>query len=179
MYKETLNPDMRAQRHKGGIPGATNVGHLALSHCALTSTAWVELACCQRFCACAVVWVYCLLLDWTGMPPGLVDACHQSGRGTLNAESALLLLAGRSGGVRSPAINAEIARPWSLTSGPALRLSSRAAGHVAVPGSRPGGERRRAWQDPDKCLCQTHIRPWLKPGYSSSRDLVADGPDLT
>jgi hypothetical protein len=39
MYKETLNPDMRAQRHKGGIPGATSVGHLALSPCALTSTA--------------------------------------------------------------------------------------------------------------------------------------------
>jgi hypothetical protein len=29
--------------------------------------------------------------DWTGMPPALVDACHQSGRGALNAESALRL----------------------------------------------------------------------------------------
>jgi hypothetical protein len=39
MYKETLNPDMRAQRYKGGTPGATSVGHLALSPYVLTSTA--------------------------------------------------------------------------------------------------------------------------------------------
>jgi hypothetical protein len=39
MHKETLNPDMRAQRHKVRIAGATNIGHLALSPCALTSTA--------------------------------------------------------------------------------------------------------------------------------------------
>jgi hypothetical protein len=86
--------------------------------------------------------------DWTGMLPGLVDACHQSGRGALNVESALRLRAGRSGGARSPAINAEIARARNLTSGPALRLSSRAtdtwqhrvsaqAGRVGVPDKIP------------------------------------------
>jgi hypothetical protein len=39
MYKETLSPDMWAQRHKGGTLGATSVGHLALSPWALTSIA--------------------------------------------------------------------------------------------------------------------------------------------
>jgi hypothetical protein len=105
----------------------------------------------------AVVWAYCPLLDWTGTPPGLVVACHQSGRGTLNAE---------------------IAWPRGLTSGSALRLTSRAAGHVVAPGPRLSGERRRAWQDPDKCLCRTLVRLRLRLGYSSSRDLVVDGPDL-
>jgi hypothetical protein len=110
-------------------------------------------------CARTAAWAYCPLLDWTGMSYGLVDICHQSGRGALNAESALRLSAGRSGGARSPTINAEITRPRSLTSGPALRLSSQSAGHVAVLAPRLGRERRRAWQDPDRCLCRTPVRP--------------------
>jgi hypothetical protein len=39
MYKETLSPDMWAQRRNGGTPRATSVGHLALSPWALTSIA--------------------------------------------------------------------------------------------------------------------------------------------
>jgi hypothetical protein len=89
-------------------------------------------------------WAHCLMMDWTGAPFGLVVACHQRGRGAFNAESAHHLSAGRSGGARSSAINAEIAWPRGLTSGFAPQLTPWAAGHVAVPGPRLGGERWHA-----------------------------------
>jgi hypothetical protein len=111
---------------------------------------------------------HCLMIDWTGAPSILAVTYHQRGRGALNAELAHRLSAGRSGGAQSSAINAEIVWPRGLTSGSAPQLTSWAAGHVVVSGPRLGKERWRAWQDPDECLCQTPVRPCLKPGYSSS-----------
>jgi hypothetical protein len=115
-----------------------------------------------------MAWAHCLMIDWTGAPSSLAVTYHQRGRGALNAELAHRLSAGRSGGARSSTINAEIVWPRGLMSGSAPQLTSWVTGHVAVPGPRLGGERWRAWQDLDECLCQTPVRPCLKPGFSSS-----------
>jgi hypothetical protein len=132
-------------------------------------------------CARAAVWAYRLLSDWTGTPPvgwsGRRLPSGWMGHIKCRVGTSPVCRADRRRAIS--AINAEIAWPWGLTSDSTRRLTSRVVGQVAAPGPRLSGERRRAWQDPDKCLCRTHVRTWLRSGYSSSRDLVVDDPDLT
>jgi hypothetical protein len=102
---------------------------------------------------------------------GLVAARQRSGHGTLNAEAAHRLPAEWIGlikcrGDTSPvsgmdrrhalsAINAEDARPRSLTSGFARWLTSRAVDHAAALGLRLSGERKRTRYGLDTCQLRT------------------------
>jgi hypothetical protein len=155
-----------------GIPRATNDGYFVLSPCVSTSTTWVGLACSRRFLGIVQVMMVAarvqlcertvryliglacrLPSDWTGhikCRVGTSPVCRADRRRAIST------------------INVEIAWPRGLMSESARRLTSRVIGHAAAPGPRQGGERRRAWQDPDKCLCRTPVRLWLGPGYSSS-----------
>jgi hypothetical protein len=113
---------------------------------------------------------------------GLVAARQRSGQGSFNAEAAhrppvewtgLIKYRGSTSPARRrvvSAINAEDARPRSLTSGSARWLTSRAVGHVAASGLRLSGERKRTWYGPDTCQLRTPAWPWSRPWYSLSRN---------
>jgi hypothetical protein len=109
----------------------------------------------------AAVWAYCPLSDWTGTPPvGWSGRCLPSewtGHIKCRVGTSLVCRADRRRVFST--INAEIAWPRGLMSDSARRLTSRAVGHMAAPGPRLSGERRRAGEDPDKCLCRTPISP--------------------
>jgi hypothetical protein len=64
-----MSPDIRRSSTVGVLP---KVPWYRLSH--------------DDHCTCAVARAYCPLPDWTGTPPGLVAACHQIERGTINAK---------------------------------------------------------------------------------------------
>jgi hypothetical protein len=109
----------------------------------------------------AAVWVYCLLVEWTGMSPtewtgrrlpaewtGLIK-CGDGTSPASGMDRAQLMprrhIACQWTGqaVALFAINAEAVQPRGLTSGPVRWLTSRAPCHVAASGLRLSGEQRR------------------------------------
>jgi hypothetical protein len=102
--------------------------------------------------------------------------CQRSGQGTLNAEAAhrppvewtrLIKCGGNTLPTRRrvlSAINAEVARPRSLTSGSARWLTSRAVGHAAASGLRLSGEWKRTRYGLDTCQLRTPTWPWSRLG---------------
>jgi hypothetical protein len=106
---------------------------------------------------------------------GWATVRQRSGQGTFNAEAThrppvewtgLI----KCGGSTSPArrrvlsaINAEDARPRSLTSGSARWLTSRAVGHAAASDLRLSGERKHTRYGPDTCQLRTPAWPWSRP----------------
>jgi hypothetical protein len=109
----------------------------------------------------AAVWMYCLPMEWTGMPPAEWTGCRLpvEWTGSINAEAAHHLPVEwtrliKCGGGTSPVsgmdrrcalstINAEAAQSRGLTSGSAHWLTSRVVGHAAASGLRLGREQKR------------------------------------